>query len=310
MPEIIQVEQFQEVQVQRKILNSSSMLKTFKIAGLLLLSIVLILFYLGWRTPSLSANYGKMDTRLFLSNTEKQPLVVAFGGGSGGNDWERTYLKDKRDGFLARGFAVLAIGYFNTDQAPGSLDRISLNAISDTILHIASRYPQLDTSRIILMGGSKGGELVLNLASRFKHFKGVVALSTSHVSFPALTIGANTSSWQYNDQEVPYVPAPFKTLWPAVQGDLYSAFSMMLEDKKAVALAEIEVENINGPILILSATRDEQWPATYMSQQIINRLAKKNFKHTYQHLPLEGDHVEPLNHFDQVFTFLEKEFKK
>jgi len=286
------------------------MLRVFKIVGLSLLAIVLIMFYLGWRTPSLSANHGKIDAHLYLSDSAIQPLVVAFGGGSGGNDWERNYLKDKRDQFLARGFAVLAVGYFKTDQSPGSLDRISLNAISDTILHIASRYSQLDTSRIILMGASKGGELVLNLASRFAHFKGVIALSTSHVSFPAVTIASNTSSWQFNDQEVPYVPAPFKTIGPALQGDLYSAFEMMLEEEKAVALAEIEVEKINGPILILSGTQDDQWPATRMSQQIINRLTKKKFKHSYQHLPLEGGHTEPLNHFDKVFSFLEVEFRK
>jgi uncharacterized protein len=286
------------------------MRKKLIIAGLVVLLIVSILFFLGYRTPPLSTRYGKMDTHLYLSDSASQPLVVAFGGGSGGNDWERNYLKSKRNEFLTRGFAILAIGYFKTDQSPGSLDRISLNAISDTILHIARRYPQLDTNRIILMGASKGGELVLNLASRFKHFKGVVALSTSHVSFPALTIAANTSSWHYNNQEVPYVPAPYKTIGPALRGDLHRAFSMMIEDENAVAQAEIEVEKINGPILILSGTQDEQWPATFMSNQIMKRLAMKNFKHTYQHLVFEGGHIEPLNHFDKVFTFLETEFSK
>ncbi len=286
------------------------MKKVFKIIGIALIFIIVVLIYVGCRTPNLSANYGKVDTHLYLSDSCKQILVVAFGGGSGGNDWERNYLKSIRNEFLTRGYAVLAIGYFKTDQSPSSLDRISLNAISDTILHIASRYPQLDTSRIILLGASKGGELVLNLASRFKHFKGVVALSTSHVSFPALTIAANTSSWHFNNQEVPYVPAPFKTLGSAIQGDLYRAFSMMMEDEKAVTQAEIEVEKINGPILILSGTQDDQWPATYMSDQIINRLARKNFQHTYRHVPLAGGHIEPLNHFDSVFTFLETEFRK
>jgi uncharacterized protein len=130
------------------------------------------------------------------------------------------------------------------------------------------------------------------------------------VSFPALTISSNTSSWHYDNQEVPYVQAPFEIIGPALRGDLYRAFSIMLEDEKAVAQAEIEVERINGPILILSGTQDEQWPATHMSEQIINRLAKKNFKHTYQHLPLEGGHIEPLNHFDKVFDFLEREFRE
>jgi uncharacterized protein len=280
-----------------------------KIAGITILFLIAVFFFIGWRTPSLSDNHGKMDTHLYLSDSAKQPLIVAFGGGSGGNDWERNYLKDKRDSLLAHGFAVLAVGYFKTESSPGSLDRISLNAIADTVLSIARRTPQIDTARIILMGASKGGELVLNLASRYPCFKGVVALSTSHVSFPALTIAANTSSWHYTNKEVTYVPAPFKTLGPAIQGDLYRAFSMMLEDEEAVAEAEIEVENINGPILLLSGIHDDQWPSMYMSQQIMNRLAKKKFKHLHQHIELEGGHIEPLNHFDKVFTFLETAFK-
>ncbi|MBL7872969.1 MAG: hypothetical protein JNM78_15235 [Cyclobacteriaceae bacterium] len=276
-----------------------------KIAGLTLLLCIAVLFFFGWRTPSLSDNHGKMDTHLYLSDGANQPLIVAFGGGSGGNDWERNYLKDKRDSLRAHGFAVLAVGYFKTDNSPGSLDRISLNAITDTILSIAKRTPQIDTAHIILMGASKGGELVLNLASRFSSFKGVIALSTSHVSFPAITLSANTSSWMYNNQEVIYVPAPFKTIWPALQGDLQSAFSIMLENTEAVTQAEIEVEKINGPILILSADQDEQWPATKMSQQLMERLARKNFAHKYEHIVLKGTHTEPLNHFDKVYAFLD-----
>jgi len=276
-----------------------------KIAGVTVLLLLVVFFYFAWRTPPLSDNHGKTDTHLYLSDGDSQPLIVAFGGGSGGNDWERNYLKDKRDSLLAHGFAVLAIGYFKTDNSPGSLDRISLYAIADTILSIARRTPQIDTTRIILMGASKGGELVLNLASRFSCFKGVVALSTSHVSFPALTLSANTSSWMYNNQEVVYVPAPFKIIWPALQGDLLSAFSMILENTEAVAQAEIEVEKINGPILIFSADQDEQWPATKMSQQLVERLERKNFVHSYQHILLKGMHAEPLNHFEKVYAFLD-----
>lgn len=166
------------------------------------MSLMVVLFYFGWRTPSLSDNHGKMDAHLYLGDGDSQPLLVAFGGGSGGNDWERKYLEDTRDSILAHGFAVLAVGYFKTDNSPSSLDRISLNAIADTILSIAKRTPQIDTARIILMGASKGRELVLNLASRFSCFKGVIVLSTSHVSFPAIKLSANTSLWMYNDKEV------------------------------------------------------------------------------------------------------------
>lgn len=277
-----------------------------KITGIAVLIFVVLILFMGWRTPSLSDNHGKMDTHLYLGDSAHQPLIVAFGGGSGGNDWERNYLKDKRDSLLAHGFAVLAIGYFKTDNSPGSLDRISLNAIADTILSIARRTPSIDTSRIVLMGASKGAELVLNLACRYSGFKGVIALSTSHVSFPAITIAANTSSWTYNDQEVTYVPAPFKTIWPALKGDFFGAFSLMLENQKAVSRAEIEVENINGPILILSADEDEQWPATQMSERMVERLGRKNFAHRVEHVIVNGTHIEPLNHFDKVYAFLDR----
>lgn len=276
-----------------------------KIIGIIVLLLIAVFLFFGLRTPSLSGNHGKMDTHLYLSDSTSQPMIVAFGGGSGGNDWERNYLKDKRDSLLAHGFAILAVGYFKTDNSPGSLDRISLNAIADTVLSIARRTPQIDTTHIILMGASKGGELALNLASRFSCFKGVIALSTSHVSFPAITLSANTSSWMYNNQEVTYVPAPFKTIWPALQGDLLGAFSIILENTEAVAQGEIEVEKINGPILILSADQDEQWPAKKMSQQLVERLARKNFAHQYEHIVVKGMHTEPLNHFDKVYAFLD-----
>lgn len=254
--------------------------KLLKVAGIVLTLLILTIFYFGSQAPSLPNNYGKLDSRLYLGEGEKQPSVVAFGGGSGGNDWERNYLKDKREEFLSRGFAILAIGYFKTEHSPKTLDRISLNAISDSILQIARKNPQHDTTRIILMGASKGGELALNLASRFPHFKGVVALSTSHVSFPAHTLVANTSSWHFNNQVIPFVPAPLKTLLPALKGDLFSAFSMMLEDEKAESQAEIAVENINGFVFILSGKQDQQWPATFMSDKIKDRLARNNFKHS------------------------------
>jgi len=159
-----------------------------------------------------------------------------------------------------------------------------------------------------LFGGSRGGELVLNLASRYKEFNGVIAGSTSNVSFPAITLYANTSSWTYKDEEVPYVPAPLKIILPALKGDLYAAHKMMLEDKEAVKKAEIHVENINGPILIVSGKYDDQWPAPEMSDQLIKRLKSKNFKHYSEHIKLEGGHSAPLENFNLVYDFLERHF--
>jgi uncharacterized protein len=264
--------------------------------------------YIFTYIPPFPQNYGIVEAKLFLGETEKQPLIVAFGGGGGGNDWRRTYLKEKRDSLNKMGYAVLAIGYFKSNGTPTKLDRISLDAIRDTILSIA-QHPKIDKSQIILMGGSRGGELVLNLASKYDDFKGVIAMSASNVSFPAITWSANTSSWTYKNQELPYVPAPLKTIFPALKGDLYTAHKMMLENKEAVKKAEIEVENIKGAILLLSGKNDDQWPAPEMSDQIVNRLQHHNFKYYYSHVKLNGGHIAPIENFNLVYDFLATHFK-
>ena len=274
-----------------------------------LLTIVLVLItgvvYLFTYVPSLSKQHGVVETILYLGDSDNQPLIVAFGGAEGAIDWHRNHMKTKRDSLIQKGYAILAIGYFNAEGTPGDLDRISLDAISDTIMSIA-KNPKIDESKIALIGGSRGGELVLNLASRFNHFNAVIAMSTSNVSFPAITWSANTSSWTYKNKEVSYVPAGLNTISPALKGDLYTAHSLMLEDEEAVKKAEIQVENINGPILILSGKDDDQWPATTMSNRIIERLKENNFKFYKEHIILDGGHIEPLKQFNLVYDFLEK----
>jgi pimeloyl-ACP methyl ester carboxylesterase len=271
----------------------------------ILLILTLGLMYIFTFVPSLSKQHGIVSSKLYVGDANNQPLIVAFGGGGGGNDWARDYMKGKRDSLNDKGYAVLAIGYFNSNGTQTSLDRISLDAISDTILNRA-KHSKIDASKIVLMGGSRGGELVLNLASRFPQFNGVIAMSTSHVSFPAITWSANTSSWTYKEEEVPYVPATLKTISPAIKGDLYTAHSIMLEDETAVQIAEIHVENIKGPIFIMSGKNDELWPATTMSNKLMERLEKNNFNYYKEHAILEGGHIAPLERFDLVYDFLEK----
>lgn len=70
------------------------------------------------------------------------------------------------------------------------------------------------------------------------------------------------------------------------------------------------IENINGPVLLLSATKDEICPSTPMAGEIEKRLKKNNFKHYFEYIAIEGGHTEPLKHFDTIFQFLEIHFLK
>lgn len=265
--------------------------------------------FLEFYTPSLSENHGSVQAELYLGEGDDQPLVVGFGGGEGGNAWASDRWEVTRESFIEQGYAFLAIGYFGADRTPATLDRIALDAVHDSILQ-AAQHPRVDQEKIALIGGSKGAELALNLASRYPDIGAVIAIVPSHVSFPATDLTAATSSWTFHGEQVPWVPMRWAAV-PAVLGrDLQGAFSTMLEDEEAVAAAEIPVERINGPVLLLSATEDEMWPSTEMSEAMMRRLRDANFPHHYEHLAIEGGHTEPLDHFDRVFAFLDEHFRR
>lgn len=274
----------------------------------ILLVLILGLFiFLETYTPPLSENHAKVETRLYLGESANQPLIVGFGGSEGGNAWDSDFWKPTRDQFLEKGYAFLAMGYFGAEGIPENLDRISLDAIHDAILEV-TKNSKINGQRIAIIGGSKGGELVLNLASYFNDIDAVVAMSASHVSFAGLTSMSNTSSWTLNGQEVPFAPTPYAAIPAIVSGKHLEAYRIILEDKEAEAKAMIPVENINGSILILSASNDEAWPSAMMSNRMIERLESKRFKNHFEHVVIEGGHTSPTEHFDLVFKFFEKTF--
>jgi len=281
--------------------------KTIKPLLCLFVLILGLFIFLETYTPSLSENQGKVQTRLYLGESDNQPLIVGFGGSEGGNAWDSDFWKPTRDKFISKGYAFLAVGYFGTKETPNSLDRISLNAIHDAIVDI-SKNQKINSQKIAIIGGSKGGELVLNLASYFDDIDAVVAMSASNVSFPAITMMSNTSSWTLNNKELPYAPTPYSAIPSMISGNQLEAYKIIIKNKDAEKKAQIPVEKINGSILLLSPTNDESWPSKEMSNKIVNRLKSKGFKNHYEHIIVKGGHTEPIKHFDLVFEFLQKQF--
>lgn len=277
---------------------------------LLIIAIIIsgTFIFLETYVPPRSENYGRVYTRLYTGEADNQPLVVGFGGSEGGSPWDSDYWAETRNRFISEGYAFLSVGYFGMEGTPEALDRISLNAVYDSILQ-AARHPKINRNKIAVIGGSKGGELVLNLASRYDNISAVVAIVPSHVSFCANTIMANTASWTFNNEEVPFMPVPYAAVPAMSKGDLHGAFSVILENKEAEKEAAIEVEKINGPVLLLSAESDEFWPSALMSEKVAERLRENNFPYYFNHISFRGGHTEPLKHFDEVFLFLEQHFK-
>lgn len=263
----------------------------------------------GVKPVDFPLRHGKVSRQLFLGAGSSQPLIVGLGGSEGGNPWASDHWKTQREKFLAQGYAFLAIGYFGNKESPAQLDRISLDAVHDAVMDVA-KDPHVNGRCIVLMGGSKGAELALSLASYYKEYKAVVAIVPGSAVFPALTMTMDTSSWSYQGKELAFVPVPPSAYPALLKRDLRTAFEKMMENAPAMAEAAIRVEDIQAPILFLSATKDEMWPSAEMSEQMMRRLKEKNFPYFIQHHAIDGGHSAPLKHFDLIETFLTNNLKK
>jgi len=255
----------------------------------------------------ITLNTPNVESKLYLGKGDKQALVVGLGGSEGGNAWSSERWKAVREQFLAKGYAFLALGYFGAAGTPKLLDRIAIDEVYAAI-KVAAVHPGVNPNKIAVVGGSRGGDLALLLGAHYPDIRCVLALVPSRVVFPGNTPHLSTSAWKYQGQDMPFVPVNEAAFPFMLKKDLRGAFTAMLQDTVAVQKAAIQVENIKGPILLLSATKDEYSPSAEMCEQMVKRLQQKNFAYPVEHWPIEGSHGAVLKHFDRVLAFLGKYF--
>lgn len=275
------------------------------------LKILLLLFALHAANKAFSQitlQTPHANSILYLGKGKKQPLVVGLGGSEGGNAWAGDYWKTTRDEFLSKGYAFLALGYFGAAGTPDTLDQISIDALHDAMVE-ACKDPHIAKDKIAIVGGSRGGDLALLLASYYADISCVVAIVPSHVVFPGHTMHFSTSCWTKDGKPLPFVPVNEASVPYLIKGDLRKTFETMLTDSVAEQAATIPVERIKGAVLLLSATQDEITPSTPSCKAIMARFKKHDFSYEAKHLAIEGGHAKPLKHFKEVFAFMEKHFR-
>jgi uncharacterized protein len=298
---ILNVVNFASHNLKSKKMNMSKFFKS------VLLIVSLIIPFCSY--SQITLNTPNVESILYLGKGKKQPLIVGLGGSEGGNAWASNYWKKTRDQFLEKGYAFLAIGYFGAKGTPDTLNKIAIEDVYKAI-KVASQNKKINKKKIAIVGGSRGADLALLLGSYYKDIRCVVGVVASCAAFPGHTNHFSTSCWTYQNRELPFVPVNDEAVPFLMKRDLRGAFETMLRDAHAAETAAIKVENINGAILLLSATKDEICPSTPMAETMIGRLKSKNFKHHFEHKSFEGGHSEPLKHFDVVFDFLEMHFHK
>lgn len=272
------------------------------------------LFFLLYFIPGLSFSQDTLQAPnvqaiLYTGSGTDQPLVVGLGGSEGGNAWASHHWKATREEFIRKGYAFLAIGYFGCEGTPALLDKIAIDEVHNAIAE-AKKNGKINSKRIAVIGGSRGADLALLLGSYYEDISCVVGMSSSHAVFPGHAQTFATSCWTFKGKELPFVPVNEEAVPFLIKRDLRGAFEAMLKDTVAEQNALIRVERIKGPVLLLSATKDEMIPAVEMAKKMIARLKNNAFKYTYEHTVYEGSHAEPTRHFDKIFDFLETNFAK
>jgi hypothetical protein len=211
----------------------------------------------------------------------KGEVVLVLGGSEGGLRGAQPLARRLSE----HGFGTLAIAYFDAPGLPAALKDIPLETFEAGVDWLRAQ-PGVGPRPIAVLGGSKGGEAALLLASRDPRICAAVAGAPSSVVWagidmrnPAAPVA--TASWSWRGKPlafVPYAEGPFRGV-----RDLYERSLA-----KASPAAAIPVEKIRGPVLMISGKADQLWPSTPMADRVMARLDAHHFAWAHIHLAYDN----------------------
>jgi pimeloyl-ACP methyl ester carboxylesterase len=210
------------------------------------------------------------------------------------------------------GYDVVCLAYFAYADLPKFIAAIPIEYFEEGF-DWARR--ELGAQRIAIQGISRGGELVMTLASylpdKVNAVVGIVPMFTTGTGWdPDKGIGG--PSWTFRGEPVPYAAdggspsiEELRRLGesePNGYAGTPAAYAALNDPRTRVECA-LPVERAGGPILLISGVDDQMWPSSWGSDVIVNRLRAKGFAHPYRHLCLHGTgHITPLPNTVTTFT--------
>ncbi|ANN72066.1 acyl-CoA thioesterase/bile acid-CoA:amino acid N-acyltransferase family protein [Bordetella bronchialis] len=225
-----------------------------------------------------------------------RPVIMVLNGSGGGIPRQRAAL------YAAHGYTAFALGYFKAPGLPAHISRTPLEYFQRALHWTRAR---LDPARgfVAVTGQSRGGELTLLLASRFPELvNAAIAYVPSAVVHGTLRAGApgeapDSPTWTWQG-------APLRNVWQDNPQADWAAFNQIrddgqpvrqapafhtpLRDPASVAAARIAVEDIRGPVMLVSGTDDGFWPSTLFSEQIAATLSRHGHRWPVEHVCGQG----------------------
>jgi acetyl esterase/lipase len=214
-----------------------------------------------------------------------RPVVVVVGGSEGGLDgalFSAAHVE-------TMGYAALALAYFDAQGLPATLTEIPLEYFGRAFAWLR-RQTDVDGERILFLGGSRGGELALLVASTFPDdVDAVIAHVGSGLVFGS-PASMDRSAWSQGGAPVPFLQLPDDLVpvtenlprggtgyrWaPATEAAIQT---MPAESVDAVTIA---VEAMSGPALIVAGEDDGLWPSCFLSRRAWSRLQSSGHEVTH-----------------------------
>ncbi|QTC90172.1 acyl-CoA thioester hydrolase/BAAT C-terminal domain-containing protein [Brevundimonas goettingensis] len=193
--------------------------------------------------------------------------VIVLGGSEGGLSGSRGLARHLAD----EGFAAIAVSYFGEPGQQAKLDQVPIEPVGRALAWLKARTDI--RGPIAIMGISKGAELALLIASREPRIGAVVVGVPSSVVWAGIDMagGPVGSSWTANGQPLPYVHYDLSKGFTGV----FNLYNDSLT--AAPAEARIPVENIHGPVMMISGQADSLWPSSRMAAEVEERLNDHQF---------------------------------
>lgn len=212
-----------------------------------------------------------------------RPGVLVVGGSGGALGW----AEEMAALLSARGYTTLALAYFAMPGLPATLDRIPLEYFGSALQWFAGQ-PSVQAKRLGVVGASRGGELALLLGANFGQLRCVVAYVPSGVAWDAYPSSGH-SAWTLAGKELAHA-APDEAQWDAAVAEgradpnEFGWYRFALRESAVRERASIRVEQIQGPVLLISGMADGLWPSTELADLAVQRAWREKFAHRMEHL--------------------------
>ncbi|MBB3035138.1 acyl-CoA thioester hydrolase/BAAT C-terminal domain-containing protein [Alteriqipengyuania lutimaris] len=216
----------------------------------------------------------RVDTDDVLGNfypargVENGPAILLIGGSEGGLGSDMTRLARA---LQADGFSVLHQSYWRAPGQPERLEGIPLETFQRGLAWLRTR-PEVDPSRLAMMGWSRGSEATQLLAMRDESIRAVVLGMPGNAVAPGFTWDAPWkqygSPWTWRGEAFDYLDMSEVQMFGRDMDEVGRDL-MALQDEQPEAI--IPIEEVGVPVLMICGEADGVWASCPMARKIEER---------------------------------------